>query len=97
MSLVPPSKVNNVFIAAFITTYARLDGEAPFETGEYLGQLTGEMAAFKNLLPQVQIYAYQTRRGKKTVLPAKGITHTQENGEKVNFDCKRFGGGVVGG
>lgn len=65
MSLVPPSKVNNVFIAAFITTYARLDGEAPFETGEYLGQLTGEMAAFKNLLPQVQNLCLSDTTGKE--------------------------------
>ena len=125
--VVPPSKVNNVFIAAFTTAYARLkmygylerlqervlytdtdsliyvvkEGEASLELGAYLGQLTDELGGdsiqeFASAGPKS--YAYQTRKKKKTVLRAKGITQTQECCERVNFDSvKELVEGYLGG
>ncbi|CAG5896577.1 unnamed protein product [Menidia menidia] len=111
----PPNKVNNVFIAAFTTAYARLklysclervqekvlyidtdsliyvvkEGDAPLELGNYLGDLTDELAGdtIKEFVAAgPKSYAYQTRDRKKVVMRVKGITQTHESSQRVNFD-----------
>ncbi|XP_057711360.1 uncharacterized protein LOC130928654 [Corythoichthys intestinalis] len=64
-------------------------GEEPLPLGNYLGDLTDELAndsieEFVSAGPKS--YAYQTRQTKKTVIKVKGITQTYACSQRVNFD-----------
>ena len=72
--------------------YVVKDGETPLELGNYLGDLTDELAGdtiqeFVTAGPKS--YAYQTRNLKKVTVKIKGITQTRECCEQINFDSLR--------